>query len=329
MEPDVLIVGDDPETIQVLARNLGGLGKLRFAADSQTAQRSAREALPDLMLLDAETRDLNGSQVCDVIRRDPALAEIAMIIIAPEASDVATLEQGVADFIAKPISEPLLIARVKTQLRIKQLTDELRQISTIDSLTQLANRRRFDETVVTEWRRMMREGQPVSLLFVDVDHFSLYNDRHGRAAGDACLQTLARTLKGAIRRPADLAARIAGAQFALLLPHTPYEGAKLVAQRASMAIHSAGIPHGASPTAAHVTVSTGLAFYDDSSAAWRSRFSADTYERATAEHLLRAAEQALAAAKDAGRARVWRLDVADANAPISTACPIEAPTEHS
>ena len=99
------------------------------------------------------------------------------------AFEVAGFELGAADFIAKPVSAPLFLARVKTQLRIKRMADELRRIATIDVLTGVANRRRFDESLEQEWRRARRSGDPLALLMIDVDHFKRFNERYGHPAG--------------------------------------------------------------------------------------------------------------------------------------------------
>ncbi|MDH3209437.1 MAG: diguanylate cyclase, partial [Burkholderiaceae bacterium] len=229
MEADILIVDDDPGTIQVLARILTGLGKLRFATDGKTALRMARKQRPDLMLLDAEMPGMNGYLVCEIMKGDPELVDVAVMFITSYAGlkfEVAGLEMGAADFISKPVSEPLLVARVKTQLRVKRLTDQLRDVAHIDALTEISNRRRFDELLNLEWLRGLREGHPVALLLADVDHFKLFNDAYGHPAGDVCLRMVAQALSSACRRPADLVARIGGEEFAVLMPNTPLDGAE-------------------------------------------------------------------------------------------------------
>ena len=141
------------------------------------------------------------------------------------AFEIAGFEAGANDFIAKPVNAQLLLARVRAQLRIKQMADELRAISVVDPLTGVANRRRLDDALEREWRRARRRGNAMSLLMLDVDHFKLFNDSYGHPAGDRCLQQIALALVAACQRPGDMPARYGGEEFALLLPETARDGA--------------------------------------------------------------------------------------------------------
>ncbi|CAN5198797.1 diguanylate cyclase [soil metagenome] len=318
----ILIVDDDTNMIQAMAGILTGVAELRFATNGSDALSLARASVPDLMLLDAEMPGLSGFDVCAQFKADPRLADVPIIFVTSHSEtsfEIAGFELGAADFIAKPVSPPLLLARVRTQLRVKQLTDQLRRLSTIDPLTGVANRRRFDEALQREWQRARRSGDPIALLMIDVDHFKSFNDRYDHPAGDTCLQAVAQALVQANLRPADLVARYGGEEFVMLLPQTTRGGAERVARRVLSAIENQPIEHAASPTAGHVTVSIGVACYDDASTAWvqnsaDSRFAED--EPMTAAALLRAADVALYAAKHAGRAQAQLLDVADVEAPL-------------
>lgn len=145
----------------------------------------------------------------------------------------------------------------KQQLNV--LTQRLDQLSREDALTGLANRRHFNESLHREWERSRREQQPISLVFIDVDHFKPYNDAHGHLDGDHALAAVGSALRASIRRSCDLAARYGGEEFVLLLPNTSKEGALEVAHNVIKSIDDLGIPHLASPVAKHVTASVGVA----------------------------------------------------------------------
>ena len=109
-------------------------------------------------------------------------------------------------------------------------------IARVDGLTQVANRRSFDETLLREWKRLARDKKPFSLILCDIDFFKKYNDTYGHQGGDHCLRKVAAALKGSAMRPADMVARYGGEEFAILLPGTDLEGAKKVASRAMEAV---------------------------------------------------------------------------------------------
>ncbi|MDP2228832.1 MAG: diguanylate cyclase [Moraxellaceae bacterium] len=159
-----------------------------------------------------------------------------------------------------------------------------------DPLTGLANRRHFNEALWREWERASRNGLTLSLLFIDVDHFKLFNDNHGHRAGDETLSAVAEALLSVVLRPADMAARYGGEEFVLLLPETSAQGASEVANRVLAAVDALAIPHASSPTAAHVTVSVGVATMQP--------------QGGSAQTLLDRADAALYAAKHAGRHRI-------------------------
>jgi diguanylate cyclase (GGDEF)-like protein len=128
----------------------------------------------------------------------------------------------------------------------------------IDGLTQIANRRRFDEYLLQEWERHLRTQEKLSLLICDVDHFKLYNDHYGHQAGDECLKAVARTIRPCFRA-GDLVARYGGEEFAIVLPKTHQDLAASAAERVRLAMESASIPHAASSVYGRVTLSVGVA----------------------------------------------------------------------
>jgi diguanylate cyclase (GGDEF)-like protein len=223
--------------------------------------------------------------------------------------ELAGFEKGAADFIAKPVSAPLVLARVKTQLRVKRLTDDLRLLSTVDALTGVPNRRRLDAELQREWQRCRRAAAPIALLMIDIDHFKRFNDHYGHPAGDACLRSVAQALTSACLRPADLVARYGGEEFAILLPDTPRDGVERVVQRVLDAVRAMQIPHSDSPTGHNVSISIGAAIaqcamHNDTQARSSTPGSGDAAGATDPGlALLQLADRALYAAKHAGRAR--------------------------
>ena len=188
-----------------------------------------------------------------------------------------------------------LIAVVET---LRDLTDQkraemaLKELATKDGLTGLSNRRSFDQMLLTEWARAQRTQKPMALLFVDVDHFKLFNDQHGHQTGDECLRAIANVVSRHAVRPLDLASRYGGEEFALILPDMNCDDACAIAEEIRSAVMALAIAHGAIGAGSHVTLSVGVASHipgeDDGGP----------------DRLLGAADQALYAAKRLGRNRV-------------------------
>ncbi len=172
--------------------------------------------------------------------------------------------------------------------RIVNLTEALKKQSNIDGLTQIANRRFFDETLHREWLRSRRLRSPLSLIMCDIDYFKLYNDTYGHQSGDRCLKKVAQALQDAAKRPEDLVARYGGEEFVIILPETPSEGATVVAEQVREAVESLKIKHSSSGIAEYVTISLGIA--------------TRTLTQVSAENeLIESADKALYTSKEIGR----------------------------
>jgi diguanylate cyclase (GGDEF)-like protein/PAS domain S-box-containing protein len=141
---------------------------------------------------------------------------------------------------------------------LKIANQELQRLASLDGLTQVANRRRFDEYLLREWKRLARENAPLSVILCDIDYFKHYNDVYGHLAGDECLKQVVRGITQAIRRPADLVARYGGEEFVIVLPNTGADGAKHVARALQEEIQQLKIPHAHSSVSQYVTLSIGV-----------------------------------------------------------------------
>ncbi|BDM81636.1 sensor domain-containing diguanylate cyclase [Acaryochloris marina] len=181
--------------------------------------------------------------------------------------------------------------RHRAEAKLKQLNQQLQQLSRIDGLTSIHNRRSFDESLDKEWRRLRREQQPLSIILCDVDHFKQYNDTYGHQAGDTCLQEVALAIDKSVKRPADMVARYGGEEFVVLLPNTPLPGATHIAEMIRTAIEVLRIPHKTSSASDQVTLSLGVATVIPNT-------------QQTYTELLEAADAALYRAKQQGRNRV-------------------------
>ncbi len=170
----------------------------------------------------------------------------------------------------------------------KALEKRLEHMSFMDGLTGIANRRRFDEVLLLEWKRAIRFGNPLSLILCDIDYFKRFNDAYGHQSGDECLQMVAKRLEEQVNRVTDLAARYGGEEFVIILPETRIDGAIKVAEKIRQSILSLKIPHQKSDASDFVTISLGAA-----STIPLNKFNPD--------QLIEAADQALYEAKQKGR----------------------------
>jgi diguanylate cyclase (GGDEF)-like protein len=182
-------------------------------------------------------------------------------------------------------------ALTRSQFALREANDRLRQLSFLDALTGLPNRRQFDQTLELEWNRALRNRRPLSLLLLDVDCFKALNDLRGHQAGDECLQKIAQALPASLRRAGELAARYGGEEFAAILPDVPLDDAASVAEAMREAVRALELPHEASTVQSFVTISVGVATVQPNPAN-------------SPAQLLSAADQALYRAKRAGRNRV-------------------------
>lgn len=272
-----LVIEDTATSQAVICHLLERLGIQPIQArDGLTGIVSFEKEQPDLILLDIILPGIDGFEVARRIRAMEKPGEWTPIIFLTALTKDEDLERGIEaggdDYLLKPVSEVVLGAKVRAMQRIIQMRHsllvltrkldsanrELTRLSAVDGLTGIANRRQFDEALLREWRRCLREREPLSLLMVDVDYFKQYNDGYGHQAGDECLKVVAGTLRSKLRRPADIVARYGGEEFAAVLPDTSSEGAILVAEAMNSAILQLGIPHEGSAFGT-LTVSVGVA----------------------------------------------------------------------
>jgi len=147
----------------------------------------------------------------------------------------------------------------QARLLLKEANQELVQLASQDGLTQVANRRKFDQYLDEKWQELARERSPLSLVLCDVDCFKAYNDTYGHQMGDDCLQRVAGAIRETVTRPGDLVSRYGGEEFAVILPNTPTTGAMQIAEEIRSAVKGLGMKHKKSVVCPYVTLSLGVA----------------------------------------------------------------------
>ncbi|MGB5337520.1 MAG: GGDEF domain-containing protein, partial [Gammaproteobacteria bacterium] len=181
---------------------------------------------------------------------------------------------------------------LKARTELQRVNEKLLEQTRTDALTGIANRRYFDEILGLEIRRAGRSADaPLSLILCDIDHFKLYNDSYGHVAGDQCLQQVAAVIKSIFKRASDAAVRYGGEEFAVIMPATNAEHARVVAEKLRQAIWDRAIPHASSRTADRLTLSIGVTTLPSG-------------ETITVQKFTSMADEALYTAKANGRNRV-------------------------
>lgn len=272
----ILVVDDCPQTLTQIGTLLSPHYSVKVAKSGWCALQSLKQhPLPDLILLDVCMPEMDGYELLEKLRRNEATAKIPLIFLTGKDStqdEEIGLAMGAVDYITKPIRVPIFLARVRTQLHLKLARDILEdkgaylekeverriQQSQTDELTQIPNRRAFDDRLDVNWREAYRRQEPISLLFIDIDNFKKFNDQHGHDQADEALRRVAKALQSTTHRPVDIACRWGGEEFVVLLPNTNALGANLMAQQIQAVVNDLMIPLRNSEST-KVTVSIGTA----------------------------------------------------------------------
>jgi len=257
----VLIVDDSKLEIDVLTQLLKPEHAIQTAQNAyETIEILSKESLPDLILLDVVMPQIDGFELCKKLKSNSTTKDIPIIFLTSmdgAKDETKGLEYGAVDYITKPFNTSIVKARVKTHLELKRRHDLLAQLSSLDGLTQIPNRRRFDEFLELEWNRAIREQHPLSIMMLDIDYFKLYNDNYGHLAGDDCLKKVSQALSEMIHRTTDLLARYGGEEFVVVLPNTGITGLEFLSKIIHTYINKLHIPHAFSLVSDRITFSMG------------------------------------------------------------------------
>ncbi|MDR2445978.1 MAG: diguanylate cyclase [Treponema sp.] len=289
----ILIIDDDLANHAALNDMLSSEYTLFFTTSGKVAIEFLKKEKPDLILLDIIMPEMDGFEVLKQLKANNAVQSIPIIIITSRANaddEEKGFALGAVDYIVRPFKEAIVKARIRNHLRIIQYIQDIARAGLIDELTGLPNRRHFNDRLDMEWKRADREETPLSFMMIDIDHFKAYNDTYGHLQGDTLLQTVAKAFSSAARRPADMAARIGGEEFGILLPVTRLEAAVDIAEQLRLSVQSTEVPTQDGQTTS-VTISIGVA-------------SLIPQPGISKQDLLAAADSFLYLAKNTGRNRV-------------------------
>jgi diguanylate cyclase (GGDEF)-like protein len=282
----ILVVDDSIDSlrlIQVFLKSAGYTDVITVQSAGEAYEILEVGAMDiELILMDIIMPDIDGIKACRTIKKNGLAVDVPVIMVTAKTEKEnlqLAFSVGAIDYITKPIDKIELLARVHSALRLKHEMDRrkarelellevtrqleeaneiLRNLSLLDGLTGIANRRHFDEILYLEYGRAKRSQTCLTLGMMDIDFFKAYNDSYGHLKGDDCLKMVASALKRTLKRHGDFIARYGGEEFAVILPDTGPEGAKAFAQIMIQAIQELKIEHCDSPCSKFVSVSIGI-----------------------------------------------------------------------
>jgi two-component system chemotaxis family response regulator WspR len=317
--PVVLLVDDQPIVGAAVKKMLADEADIafHFCDSADSALVIADSVAPTTILQDLVMPKFDGYTMLQRYREHAPTSDVPVIVLSSREDPRDKSEafaKGASDYLVKLPDKIELIARIRAHSRsflaqrerdaafraldvarreLETKNAILERMTAIDGLTGIANRRRFDESLLSEWRRARRDHSCIGLILIDVDFFKRYNDHYGHLSGDDCLRKVAGALASTTKRPADLVARYGGEEFVALLPQTDREGIVTVAESLRASVETLALPHAKSDATTTVTISLG--------AALATPQQGETDDAAQA--LIARADQALYAAKHGGRNR--------------------------
>lgn len=311
----VLVIDDQRMVVEGVRRMLQSESDIEFyyCTEPTRALETAIKVKPTIILLDLVMPEVGGMTLVRFFKANKKTEDVPIIVLSSIEAPIdkeAAFGAGASDYVVKLPDKIELVARIRAHARsylnklerdeafeelrrlkaeLEESNSALQMLSCLDGLTGIANRRRFDDYMVSEWKRAQRESSTISLILIDIDFFKLYNDNYGHQQGDDTLRAVVNALAGGINRPGDLLARYGGEEFVVVLPDTILDGAIKIAETLQERVNSLNIVHAYSKAADHVTLSMGIACCEPG-----KRF--DSFEC-----LIEAADKSLYDAKDGGR----------------------------
>ncbi|MFY9104020.1 diguanylate cyclase [Aliarcobacter cryaerophilus] len=268
-KPTILVVDDMTTTLLLLHDLLKDTYEVKIAKSGTKALEILESPNDiDLILLDIEMPDINGYDVCKRIKNNETIKNIPIIFITGRTSqedEEYGLNLGAIDYITKPFNKAIVKLRIKNYLDLKIKNDMLEKLSMYDGLTNIRNRRYFDETFEKTFSEIKRDKKSLAVLMIDIDFFKPYNDNYGHGQGDETLRKVAKALEKTIKRASDFVARYGGEEFVILLKDINKNGVEAVANNLLNAVRELKITHEFSKIENYVTISIGASFYNSNS----------------------------------------------------------------
>lgn len=268
-KPTILVVDDMTTTLLLIHDLLKDTYEVKIAKSGTKALEILNAPNDiDLILLDIEMPDINGYDVCKRIKNNETIKNIPIIFITGRTSqedEEYGLNLGAIDYITKPFNKAIVKLRIKNYLDLKIKNDMLEKLSMYDGLTNIRNRRFFDETFEKTFSEIKRDKKSLAVLMIDIDFFKPYNDNYGHGQGDETLRKVAKALEKTIKRASDFVARYGGEEFVILLKDIKKDGVEAVANNLLNAVRELKITHEFSKIENYVTISIGASFYNSSS----------------------------------------------------------------
>lgn len=314
----MFVIDDQMMVVEAVRRMLSSESDIEFhsCTDPAKAVEMAINIEPTVILLDLVMPEIDGMTLVRFFRQNKKTEDIPIIVLSSIDAPIdkgAAFSAGASDYIVKLPDRIELIARVrahsksysnklerdaafaelhKLKAELEESNNALQLLSCLDGLTGIANRRRFDDFMASEWKRAVRENSTITLIMIDIDYFKAYNDNYGHQKGDETLKSVVSALNQGINRPADLLARYGGEEFVIVLPDTTMAGALQLAKSLMHNVDELGLPHDYSEVSSQVTISVGIACCEPE------------IRHNTVESLIEAADQALYEAKAQGRNQI-------------------------
>ena len=268
-KPTILVVDDMTTTLLLIHDLLKDTYEVKIAKSGTKALEILESPNDiDLILLDIEMPDINGYDVCKRIKNNETIKNIPIIFITGRTSqedEEYGLNLGAIDYITKPFNKAIVKLRIKNYLNLKIKNDMLEKLSMYDGLTNIRNRRYFDETFEKTFNEIKRDKKSLAVLMIDIDFFKPYNDNYGHGQGDETLRKVAKALEKTIKRASDFVARYGGEEFVILLKDINKDGVEAVANNLLNAVRELKITHEFSKIENYVTISIGASFYNSNS----------------------------------------------------------------